>query len=165
MDPRFFAETILYPGLDILAAETGIPPKRAAARFLLAIALQESKLLHRYQIGSRPDRPGPARGWWQFERGGGVHGVLTHKATKKAAAAWCRFCRVNPEEHAVWRALEGHDLLAVGFARLLVWTSPQALPQTEQSAWVQYAHELWRPGKPHPATWPEHWRTADATCR
>ena len=36
---------------------------------LLAIGLQESKFSHRLQIG------GPARGYWQFEQGGGVRGV------------------------------------------------------------------------------------------
>ena len=38
----------------------------AADVLLLAIGLQESRFEHRQQIG------GPARSFWQFERGGGV---------------------------------------------------------------------------------------------
>ena len=46
-----------------------------ATVMLLAIGLQESRLEHRRQI------KGPARSFWQAEKGGGmVHGVLRHPA-------------------------------------------------------------------------------------
>ena len=57
---------------------------------LLAIGLQESRLTHRRQIG------GPARGLWQFERGGGVAGVLRHAASRDHALSVCDARRVAP---------------------------------------------------------------------
>ena len=59
------------PALALLPAAMNTPQARC---MLLAIGLQESRFVHRRQIG------GPARGFWQFERGtrtsrGGVWGV------------------------------------------------------------------------------------------
>lgn len=52
----------------------------AAARCqMLAIGLQESRLQHRRQNG------GPARGFWQFEKGGGVKGILFHETAQERA--------------------------------------------------------------------------------
>ena len=58
------------PALALLPAAMNTPQARC---MLLAIGLQESRFVHRRQIG------GPARGFWQFERGtrtsrGGVWG-------------------------------------------------------------------------------------------
>jgi len=59
----------LFPALELL------PPvmDSAAARVnLITIALQESKLIHRWQVVdlAKPNVKGPARGLLQFERGG-----------------------------------------------------------------------------------------------
>lgn len=43
---------------------------------LLAIGLQESRFEHRRQI------KGPARGFWQFEAGGGTAGVLRQRSPR-----------------------------------------------------------------------------------
>jgi len=134
-------------------------PTDISRRFLLAVALQESEIKARYQ-NSPGITPGPARGFWQFEREGGVAGVLNHRASSELAAKLCSACWVRHESGAVWRALEGHDRLATGFARLLLWTDPPPLPVTEADAWDCYNRRLWRPGKPHPSKWPLNWAAA-----
>lgn len=162
MTPESFYLDIQRPALADLWAATGIETPASAHRFLLAVGLQESDLVHRYQR-SRGMDAGPARGWWQFERRGGVAGVLQHHRSKKAAEQWCNACHVEPFEGPVWRALEGHDWLAAGFARLLLWTDPFALPGNQADAWTCYADRLWRPGKPHPRHWGDNWLIAGAT--
>ena len=164
MQPSEFLRDILDPGIAFLADLGSPPPSDDARRFLLAVAMQESgpKLDARYQ-GSPSATPGPARGWWQFEQGGGVRGVLTHAASRDRAGQVCDALRVQRNDAAVWRAIEGNDLLAACFARLLLWTDVPPLPTTEAAAWDCYALRLWRPGKPHPETWGGNWRTASET--
>jgi len=159
MDASTFYSEILFPHLEGFGRVTSIPNTISVRRFLLAVAIQESGLKHRYQVVGK-GKAGPARGWWQFEEGGGVAGVLDHKATRGLALRWCAYCQVEPSPASVWRALEGHDALATGFARLLLYSDPTAIPTEERTAWVLYAHKLWKPGKPHPATWPNSWKTA-----
>lgn len=142
------------------AAYDVLPPAMQSDRataMLLAIALQESKCVHRYQLPRQPGgKPGPARGFWQFEAGGAVKGVLTHPKTqpyaRSAMVALCysRSLTVN-EIHAL---LEHNDVLAAVFARLNLWWLAGALPGREnpQEGWRQYL-EAWRPGEPHPETW------------
>lgn len=115
---------------------------------LLAIGLQESRFVHRRQI------KGPARGFWQFEQGGGVRGVLQHGASSALAAKICAARKVPPMSTAVYAALEHDDILACCFARLLLWTDPKPLPAIgdKQAAWDLY-ERTWRPGKPHRDTW------------
>lgn len=116
---------------------------------LLAIGLQESRFTHRRQIG------GPARGFWQFEKGGGVVGVLRHPSSKDIAVRVCDARGVAPVAEQVYQRLEHDDVLAAAFARLLLWTDPGKLPELGEadSAWRLYLR-TWRPGKPHPGTWP-----------
>lgn len=104
---------------------------------LLAIGLQESRFVHTYQIvQGKPGAKGPARGWWQFERMGGVHGVLNHATSKAHALAVCRALGVQPNVRDVWGQLEHDQVLATVFARLLLWTDPRSFPQVgdEQGA-------------------------------
>lgn len=122
---------------------------------LIAIGLQESRLIHRRQLVGNPPRPtGPATGLWQFERGGGVTGVLNHRASRDYAHALCRIRDVDATPGEVWAALQHDDVLAAGFARLLLWTDPHRLPALgdAQAAWDLYIR-TWRPGKPHRQTW------------
>jgi hypothetical protein len=116
---------------------------------ILAIGLQESRFEYRRQMGN-----GPAMGYWQFERGGSVKGVLNHPASAAKARTLCHARSVTPEPMSAWLALENDDVLAAGFARLLLLTDPPALPAVTdaQGAWDCYLHN-WRPGKPHRATW------------
>ena len=162
MSPEQFLVRIQDPGLLRLLELGGPPLTRDARRMMLCIALQESgpQLEARYQ-NSPSSSPGPARSFWQFESGGGCAGVLTHRASKDLAHALCRECTVQPHAAAVWRAMEGHDILAAGFARLLLWTLPEPLPAMESDGWTQYM-SAWRPGKPHRDAWSRNWPVATA---
>ena len=122
---------------------------------LLAIGLQESRFVHRVQMPLRPGMPpGPARGFWQFERGGGVHGVLRHGASEAHAHRALASRGITSTSHAAWAALATDDVLAAIFARLLLWTDASPLPRIgdEGGAWDCYIRN-WRPGKPHRQTW------------
>lgn len=147
----------LSPALARLSAplNTGL-----AKVLLLAIAMQESDLIHRRQLGG-----GPARGLWQFElgsprKGGGIWGVFTHKASREWLQDWCMQCGVLCSPAEIYKAIERDDVFAAGVARLLMWTDPKALPRTRSEAWGMYAKRLWRPGKPHPDKWPMCWNAA-----
>lgn len=160
MTPDVFVRDILSPGLMHCSEVCGIPYSSAAEQLVLAICLQESALEHRYQVLSM-GRAGPARGWAQFERGGGVVAVMTHPTTRERARRLCESLHVAWDSSAIWRALEGNDLLAIGFARLLLWSDPAPLPTDQDIAWAYYLRN-WRPGKPRPKEWPGNWSAAGA---
>lgn len=163
--PAEFLRDVIDPGLIWLAGLGGPAVTDNARRMLLAIALQESgpNLEARYQ--NHPSTtPGPAKGWYQFEQGGGVRGVMTHPATKALAEKASKAANVAHHEQAVHRALEGHDNLSTAYGRLLLLPDPQALPTTQQAGW-DYYNRNWRPGKPHPDRWPSNWAAADAAVR
>jgi hypothetical protein len=150
MTPIAFREIILDPGLALLATATSTHlDDRAARVLLLAIAGQESGWESRRQIG------GPARGFWQFERGGAVRGVLNHPVSTHPAAKLCAALAIPADEATVYEALAWSDHLAVGLARLLLLTDPAPLPGIgdEAGGWACYVRN-WRPGKPHPDVWP-----------
>ena len=115
---------------------------------MLAIGYQESNWEHRRQIG------GPARGFWQFERDGGVKGVMQHPASRDEARLLCDSLQYPFHTDTVYEALADNDILAAGFARLLLWTDPNALPAIgrNEEAWAYYLRN-WRPGKPHRSRW------------
>ena len=101
----------IRPALALLPAAMDTPQARC---MLLAIGLQESRFVHRRQIG------GPARGFWQFEQGGGVRGVLAHPASAALARQVCQVRGVPPTAPSVYSRLELDDVLAAAFARLLL---------------------------------------------
>jgi hypothetical protein len=141
------------------AAAALLPPQMdtpAARVMLLAIGLQESRFEHRRQLGG-----GPARGFWQFEKGGGVAGVLAHPASRGRATAVCMALCYPDSVPVVYDALADNDVLAAAFARLLLWTLPAPLATTAGDGWRQYL-EAWRPGMPRPATWAASYQTAAA---
>jgi len=148
-----FASTIYTPAADLAAQLIGIPRTRPADVLMLAIAGQESAWQHRAQIG------GPARGFWQFERGGGVVGVLSHRASAEKARSLCTALRIEADAATVYDALRWNDVLALGFARLLLWTDPRPMPTDASNGWDCYLRN-WRPGKPHGATWQSRWDAA-----
>lgn len=133
-----------------------------ARLMLLTIGLQESRLTERKQIGG-----GPARGLWQFERGGGVRGVFKHHSTEKRAVEICDALQVPATVEEVYQTLQYDDVLAAAFARMLLWTDPFPLPEPGEveEAWVLYAERLWNPGKPHRHTWDELYAEALAYLR
>lgn len=122
---------------------------------LFAIGLQESRFTHRFQVvQGRPGAKGPARGFWQFERGGGCKGVVEHPASRFWMSKACAESDVPFNATAIWNAIETDDVLAAIAARLLLFTDPKRLPEVgdENGAWNLYTR-VWRPGKPHRATW------------
>jgi len=127
----------------------------AARVMLAAIGLQESRFTHRFQVvAGKPRAKGPARGFWQFERGGGCVGVLNHPASRYWMFRVCELRNCRPTPDALWRAIETDDVLAAAAARLLLFTDPRRLPEPgdEAGAWNLYMR-VWRPGKPHRRTW------------
>ena len=70
------------------------------------------------------------------------------------AAKLCVAREVEANSAAVYDRLEHDDVLAAGFARLLLLTDPRPLPDVTDvdGAWAYYLRN-WRPGKPHPETW------------
>lgn len=154
----------------VAAALALLPPAMSGAKAecaMYAIGLQESEFLHRYQLPRNPNRPGaaikkgPARGLWQFERGGGVRGVMTHPASLYHARRICELRDVPFEEAAIWEALEFDDVLAAAFARLLLWTDSRPLPAIGdvEGMWAYYLRN-WRPGEPHKSKWPRCYAAA-----
>lgn len=152
MSPALALGLSVTPALGWLSS-IGVASDWRAKQMLLAIGGQESGFAARRQGGG-----GPARGFWQFEKGG-VGGVLEHRASQRAARLTCEALLVPPAVDAVHAALEQNDLLACAFARLLLFTDPAPLPGEPDQGWLVYAR-CWRPGKPRPADWPENWRAA-----
>lgn len=152
-------ETAINPALAILPKVMDSPRARV---LLLAIGLQESRFEYRRQLGD-----GPARSFWQFERGtrasrGGVWGVFLHRASSEDLRLLCRArdCEFTPM--VIWEAIERDDVLAAGVARLLLWTDREPLPELGdvEAAWSLYAERTWRPGRPHKRTWAGFYRAA-----
>ncbi|MCF7771195.1 hypothetical protein [Achromobacter pulmonis] len=159
MDLTVIVERAINPASALLPARMDTS---AARVMLLAIGLQESRFEHRRQIG------GPARGFWQFEKGsrasrGGVWGVYLHAASKDQLAVLCKARSVACDPDAIYAALEYDDVLAAGVARLLLWTDPKTLPPVgdAEAGWALYLR-TWRPGQPHPQTWSDLYRQAAA---
>lgn len=156
--------TAIYPAFEILPLRMD---STEAAVMMLAIGLQESRFEHRVQLIGRSRHwwqslNGPARGWWQFEKAGGVVGVLRHHASREYASDICELLRYPASAGVVHRAIAHNDVLAASFARLLLWTDPEPLPtyaDGADAAWEYYLRN-WRPGKPHPSTWAAFWDRA-----
>lgn len=143
----------------VMPAYSLLPPAMSSTRataMLLAIGLQESRFTARRQLVGNPPQPvGPAKSFWQGERGGGmVAGVRTHAATRVHAAKLYAAMGVPATDKAIWDAIENNDVLAAGLARLLLWSDPYSLPALDDAngAWALYLR-TWRPGKPHRETW------------
>lgn len=137
-------EKAIKPALAMLPARMR---SRESVVMLLAIGLQESLFMYRRQMGN-----GPARGWWQFEKMGGVAGVMQHRSSRDLAQDICvarGVAKLRPEVfiNTVYQKLESDDVLAAAFARLLLWTDPKPLPALNDidSAWQLYLR-TWRPG-------------------
>jgi len=145
-------QVAIYPGLALLPKQMNSP---AAIAMLLTIGLQESRFTYRRQVG------GPARGFYQFEKMGGVAGVLQHYQTSIIINGVLDRLQYDRSVSTSYSAIEHNDVLATAFARLLLWTLPDTLPQKDEyeRSWEQYI-EAWRPGKPHRQTWNEFYRQA-----
>lgn len=139
-------------GLALLPAKMN---SRAARIIMVAINGQENPRRLEQQVG------GPARGDYQFERGGGVRGVMTHASSKEHCKSACKARGVPFESEAIYQAIGTDPILAAALARLLLWTDPKPLPLAgdEAGAWALY-ERVWRPGKPYPGKWAGSYRLA-----
>ena len=149
MTPKNLYQLGIRPALGFLLTSMAT---MEAIRQQVAIAMQESNLEHRRQIG------GPARSYYQFELIG-VKEVLTHPATRDMARNLCASLDYSPDPNVIYEAIEHNDVLASGFARLLLWRDPKPMPTNQQDGWNYYERN-WRPGKPHPERWERSWDIA-----
>lgn len=156
----------IRPALASLANAHRIPHSTAAERMLLAVGWQESRFVWRDQVDIGPAVMGPATGFWQFERAGGIQGVMHHHATRAAALNAVAAANLPFEAPIIWAAFTDpkYDRLAATFARLLLWSDPRPLPETFTQGWDYYVRN-WRPGRPHPSTWAFAWNHAHETVR
>jgi len=162
MTPHRLINTGIAPALAELELQ-GIPDSVDARRFLLAIALQESGLVHRRQVVQGGGENGPASSFWQFEQGGGCKGVLSHRSTAARMVKVCSDYNVFATPEGLWTAMRYNDVVAAAAARLLIFTLPKGLPKTADEGWQQYL-DAWRPGKPHLKTWAANWDAATLTA-
>jgi hypothetical protein len=164
MTPELLLKTAIIPALSLLNPKLDTPAARA---MLIAIALQETGLRARRQMLEARDhwwesKPGPANGLWQFERDGGVRGVMVRHAAASAIVLPVIDALLYPRDpYAVHEALIHNDILACLVARALLWSLPAPLPARDNptEGWRQYI-SAWRPGKPHEATWSAHYAAA-----
>lgn len=133
----------------------GVPDSEEAYVLAVGIGYQESGFVHRRQVG------GPARGYWQFEKGGGVWNVLNAAAAKAHMLHICHLYDVPANAVDVFEALAWNDPLAAAAARLNLWCDPNKLPKVGdvQGAWDYYIR-VWRPGMPHRHTWDANYAKA-----
>lgn len=141
----------------------GVPDAPGADAMSIAALYQESKGRTRDQ-GS-DNVLGPAVGFWQFEKNGGVAEILEARQTKDIATALCASVGVTAQRDPVWRlfATAAGDDLAAAFARLLLWKDPRALPPVIPAsgpAAYDYYMDNWRPGAKRPQDWPTSWEIA-----
>lgn len=121
-----------------------LPPKMdsvAASVLLYATSRQENPKRLPQQVG------GPAVGDYQFEKGGGVKGVMTHKAVADYAKIVCATLGISWDAGSIYEELKTDPVLAAALARILYYTDPKALPAVgdEIGAWALYLR-TWRPG-------------------
>lgn len=143
----------------VLPAAFALLPSRLdsleARAMVTAICLQESALKHRRQIR------GPARGLAQFELIGCTEVMTGHATRDVAATVLDALLYAGASDLEVHSALEHNDVLAVCFARLLLWGDPARLPPEHdaESGWAYYLRR-WRPGKPRHEKWAANWEAA-----
>lgn len=92
---------------------------------------------------------GPAAGDYQFEKTGGVRGLLNFKSDRLQSMlrSVCTARRVPQTPDGLFDAIQRDPILAAALARLLYFTDLGALPKAgaEQYAWDVYLR-TWRPG-------------------
>lgn len=144
MQAKTLAKLVIEPVLNALA----FPQQRERSVLLLAIAIQESGLTHRRQIG------GPARSWWQIE-------PPTCADCLDRCPPVLGFARELGLYPNIENALELSDLFACAVAAGILRLTPGRLPDVgdEAGAWKYYI-KAWRPGKPRPERWAEAYREA-----
>ena len=92
---------------------------------------------------------GPAAGDYQFEKTGGIRGLVRFKSPRVHGMLTqvCQARKVAVTEDALFDAVQVDPVLAAALARLLYFTDSGALPAVGdgQGAWDMYLR-TWRPG-------------------
>lgn len=143
---------VIRPALELLNE----PYDSSEAEVLLvAIALQETKLKDRFQVGG-----GPAMSFWQIEPPTAYRTV----AKWPAGAAVLANLELSTNDLMSW--LPWSELGACIVARGILWLEPSPLPDVPNpsAGWQYYAEKCWRPGKPHPELWSDHYWEASRVC-
>lgn len=155
MNPKPFYNGIVYPVLNWMADTPEIKTTAAnnSRALIMATAGQESAWKERRQIG------GPARSYWQFEKGGGVSDVF--RVAPNQLRYVCNTFDIPFDPTTVFEAMAWHDELACAMARLNYWINPAPLPAfgDVEANW-QYYLDTWRPGMPHHDTWAGYYKIA-----
>lgn len=153
--PIFYRSIIVSTAQQMDALQIKIPMGTEARVLLIAIAGQESGWANRRQIG------GSARGYWQFEKGGGVAEVF--QKTPNQLRTICESLDIPFDQATVFEAMAWNDMLSCIMARLLLWQDPAALPASgdKATAWNYYLRN-WRPGAPRSESWPARYDEAAA---
>lgn len=131
-------KTDIAAGLALLPDRMG---SIAASVLLYATSRQENPQRLPQQVG------GSAVGDYQFEKGGGVRGVMYHDSVRGTAGMVCSSRGVIFDAERIYQALKTDSVLASALARLLYYTDPKPLPEVgdEASTWALYLR-TWRPG-------------------
>lgn len=158
MKPDEFLQLYITPALTWMGWKYN---SRNARRMLLAVALQESDLTERFQIGKNGPLPHLARGFWQFEKCGGVRGVLRHPSTHWLKGYLTALGYTDHSEDNIHHAIAFDATLACVMARSLLWTHPGDIPSARAPAYRFY-DDCWRPGKKRPDAWERNWAIADS---
>lgn len=142
-----YLKTAVLTALSLLPQKMDTPDARLA---LYAISKQETPNGDRRQlikVDGKLVPQGPAKGLWQFERGGGCLGVVNHRASRELMQQFCKARDVEFTSAALWNAIEFDDVLAAAAARLLLYTDPRPLPARGdvEGLWKVYT-SVWRPG-------------------
>ncbi len=103
---------------------------------MLAVGLQTSRFEHRRQV------QGAGRGFWGFDQSGAIHSVLQHPSTRGAIRYVLDKLRYDDSSWTSYVACESNDILAMSFARMLLWIVPGPLPVrgAHQAAWIYYCN-------------------------
>jgi len=152
MTPKALLTNAIDPANAFLEKQ-GVHSDDRARVLEMTIWGQESDWRARRQIG------GPARGFPQFEKGGGVAQLFA--ATPLQLRAVCDELFIPYNQSDVFEAMAWNDVLSAAMTRLLLWQDPAPLPAVGdvQAGWNYYQRN-WRPGAPHPNVWPAKYGTA-----
>lgn len=149
-------QTLIAPCVTFMATRFRMSGGKNPAVMMGAIGDHESGFATRDQMEVQdgklvPGEIGPATGYYQFERNGGVAGVMAHPASQAIAQFFVDRAGLPFDRRAVWEffVTVNGDELATVFARLLLLTDPQPLPvadfSSEEAAFNYYLRN-WRPG-------------------
>ena len=143
---RYMADAVVPAAYKLLPEKM---ESKAATCLMLATMLQESRGLYRKQI------QGPAVSYFQFEKNGGILGVLEHPITRPIIQGVLRTLNYDFSPITSYEALVHNDILATCYARLFYWTNPAPLPSIDDvNGMLNYYIKTWRPGRPRVDTFP-----------